>query len=168
MGVFCTDRLTGSVLGLPNVLFGLLGEALVALGASRPEALVRDGYVPSWLARSWGALLFDAIGDLVVVARPVVGRGPEMRPVALYRQGSPAALQWARAGEQLSVYDMPFAPVLLSWAQFCTAGTGHTTTTLRPPAPGSAPSPVAARVTLVRSGLLPARPGPRSREKRPA
>lgn len=158
MGVFCTDRLTGAGLGLSNRLWGLLGQSLVALGAPRtPDALVRDGYVPSWLARSWGATLFDGLGDLVVVARPVPGR-TELRPVSLYRRGAPAGLQWARAGEQLSVYDLPFASVLLRFAQFCTAGTGHTVTTLRPPAPGSAISPVAARTWQTRSGLFPALP----------
>lgn len=161
MGVFCTDRLTGVVLGLSNRLWSLVGQSLAALQVSHGEAFVRDGYVPSWLARSWGAALFDDLGDLVVVARPVPGR-EDLRPVAIHRGGSPAAVGWSRAGEQLSVYDLPLAPVLLHYAQFCSAGTGHTTTTLRPPAPGSARSPVAARTWQVRSGLYPARP-PRKR-----
>ena len=156
MGVYCTDRLTGQVLGLSNRLWGLVGQSLSALGAPRvAEAFTRDGYVPSWVGRGWGAALFDGLGQLVVVARPVPGH-VDLRPVAIYRSGSPAALQWARAGEQLSVYDLPFAPVLLHYAQFCSAGTGHTTTTLRPPAPGSSVSPVAARTLQVRSGLYPA------------
>ena len=70
------------------------------------------------------------------------------------------------------MYDLPLAPVLLSYAQFCSAGTGHTTTTLRPPAPGSAVSPVAARTLQARSGLFPwseRRPAPRTpAEKRTA
>lgn len=169
MGVFCIDRLTGAGFGLPNILFKMIGEALAALQAPHVQAYARDGYVPSWLARSWGELVFDRLSELVVVARPVPGRGSEMRPVAVYRQGSPAALHWARQGEQLSVYDMPFAPVVLGWAQFCTAGTGHTTTTLRPPAPGTPQSPVAVRVIMVRSGLLSARARPRRpAERRPA
>ncbi len=163
MGVFCTDRLTGAVLGLPNRLWGLLGESLTALDAPHvAEAFVRDGYVPSWLARSWGAALFDSLGELVVVARPVAGR-TELQPVAIYRTGSPAALTWSRAGEQLSVYDLPFAPVLLYYAQFCTAGTGHAVTTLRPPSPGSAVSAVAARTWQTRSGLYPAHRRPEKR-----
>lgn len=153
MGVFCTDRLTGSGLGLSNRLWGIVGQSLTALGAPRvAEAFRRDGYVPSWVAAGWGAALFEDLAALVVVARPVPGR-TDLRPVAIYRAGAPAALQWARAGEQLSVYDLPFAPVLLAYAQFCSAGTGHTTTTLRPPAPGSSVSPVAARALQVRSGL---------------
>ena len=159
MGVFLTDRLSGTVLGLSNRLFGLLGSSLAALSAPHlSEAYVKDGYVPSWLARRWGAALFDGLGDLVVVARPVPGRLGDLRPLAVYRSGSPAGLQWARSGEQLSVYDLPFAPVLLGYAQFCTAGTGHTVTTLRPPAPGSTVSPVAARTLQVRSGLYPSSP----------
>ena len=173
MGVWCTDRLTGTVLGLNNRLFALLGQSLAALEAPSVAAvLVRDGYVPSWLARQWAALLFDDLGDLVVACRPVPERSGELRPLAVYRAGSPAGLRWARAGEQLSVYDLPFAPVLLSYAQFCSAGTGHTTTTLRPPAPGSTVSPVAARTLQTRSGLFPSpgrRPAPRSpAEKRTA
>ncbi len=97
-----------------------------------------------------------------MVARPVPGR-TDLRPVAVYRSGSPAALQWSRAGEQLSVYDLPLAPVLLHLAQFCTAGTGHAVTTLRPPAPGSAVSPVAARTWQARSGLYDPRRLPRKR-----
>jgi len=156
VGVFCTDRLTGVVLGLSNRLWGLAGASLAALGAPRvSEAFSREAYIPSWLARSWGDALFDSLGDLVVVARPVAGRA-ELRPIAVYRRGAPAALQWSRAGEQLSVYDLPLASVLLHYAQFCSAGTGHTTTTLRPPAPGSAVSPVAARTWQIRSGLYPA------------
>lgn len=170
MGVWCTDRLTGVVLGLSNRLFGLLGQSLAALSApSVGTALVKDGYVPAWLARQWGAVLFDSLGDLVVVCRPVPGRGSDLRPLAVYRSGSPAGLSWARAGEQLSVYDLPFAPVLLGFAQFCSAGTGHTTTTLRPPAPGSAVSPVAARTWQARSGLFPStarRPAPRTPAER--
>ena len=157
MGVFSTDRLTGVVFGLSNRLWRLLGDSLTALGAPRmSEAFVRDGYVPSWLARAWGTVLFDSLGDLVVVARPVPGR-VDLRPVAVYRRGSPAALQWARAGEQLSVYDLPFAPVFLGYAQFCSAGTGHTVSTLRPPAPGSPVGPVAARALQARSALYTAR-----------
>ncbi len=170
MGVWCTDRLTGTVLGLSNRLFGLLGQSLAALGApSVGVVLVPDGYVPSWLARRWAGLLFDDLGDLVVACRPVPGRGSELHPLAVYRSGSPAGLTWARAGEQLSVYDLPFAPVLLQYAQFCSAGTGHTTTTLRPPAPGSAISPVAARTLQARSGMFPTsdrRPAPRSPAER--
>ena len=170
VGVWCTDRLTGNVLGLSNRLFALLGQSLGALGApSVGTVLVKDGYVPSWLARSWATLLFEDLGDLVVACRPVPGRGGELRPLAVYRAGSPAGLTWARAGEQLSVYDLPFAPVLLSYAQFCSAGTGHTTTTLRPPAAGSGVSPVAARTLQTRSGLFPSsgrRPAPRSPAER--
>ncbi len=153
MGVYCTDRLSGAVLGLSNRLWGLLGESLAALSAPLvPVAHVHDGYVPSWLGRVWGATLFESLGDLVVVARPVPGHR-DLRPVAVYRAGSPAALQWSRAGEQLSVYDLPFAPVFLQYAQFCSAGTGHTLTTLRPPAPGTPVSAVAARTWQRRSGL---------------
>lgn len=163
MGVFCTDRLGGDVLGLSNRLWTLVGQSLTALSAPSPQAFSRDGYVPSWLARSWGAVLFDDLGELVVVARPVPGHR-DLRPVAVYRTGSPAALHWARSGEQLSVYDLPIAPVLLRYAQFCSAGTGHTTTTLRPPAPGTPVSPVAARTWQDRSGLFP----PADPEKRTA
>ena len=177
MGVFCTDRLTGVVLGLSNRRWRLLGQSLAALQAPQLEtAFVRDGYVPSWLARSWGAALFDGLGDLQVVCRPLPERGGELRPLAVYRSGSPAALEWARRGEQLSAYDLPLAPVLLHYAQFCSAGTGHTVTTLRPPAPATPVSTatpvsaVAARAWQVRSGLFPG-PGPTRRstpEKRPA
>jgi len=163
VGVFCTDRLTGNVLGLPNRLWVLLGESLTALGAPKVAgAFVRDGYVPSWLAQSWGAVLFDSLGELVVVARPVPGR-VDLRPVAIYRSGSPAAITWSRAGEQLSVYDLPFAPVLLQYAQFCSAGTGYAVTTLRPPSPGSAVSAVAARTWQIRSGLYPVQRRPEKR-----
>lgn len=157
MGVFCTDRLTGARLGLPNRVWVLLGQSLAALGAGRlDEAFVPDGYVPSWLGWDWGALLFEGLGELIFVCRPAAGRSAALRPLATYRRGSPAALAWARHGEQLSVYDLPLAPVLLGYAQFCTAGTGHRTTTLRPTASGSATSEVAARVLQVRSGLFPA------------
>ena len=118
------------------------------------DAWTRDGYVPSWLARGWGALLFDALGDVVLVCRPLPHRGPGLSPVGMYRTGSPAALHWARAGEQLSVYDTPVAPVVLSFAQFCASSTGFTATTLRPPAPGGARSEVAVRRLMARSGLL--------------
>ena len=175
MGVYCTDRRSGSVLGLSNRLWALLGQSLTALDALHVGvAFTRDGHVPSWVARAWGDALFERMSELVVVARPVPGR-LDLRPVAVYRSGSPSALQWARAGEQLSVYDLPVAPVLLSYAQFCTAGSGHTTTTLRPPAPGSAVSPVAARTWQRRSGLYaasgpsptPARPAPRPPARSP-
>ena len=170
MGVWCTDRLTGTVLGLSNRLFALLGQSLAALSAPVvATAYVKEGYVPSWLARQWAGVLFDDLGDLVVVCRPLAGRGGGLRPLAVYRTGSPAGLHWARAGEQLSVYDLPVAPVLLGYAQFCSAGTGHTTTTLRPPAPGSAVSPVAARTLQIRSGLFPhsdRRPAPRTPAER--
>ena len=168
MGVYCTDRLTGSVLGLPRRVWLLLADTLVALSAPRAELAARtDGYVPSWLARSWGEVLFSSLGDVVVVARPVPGR-TELRPVAVYRRGSPAGLTWSRAGEQLSVYDLPLAGVLLHVAQFCSAGTGHTVTTLRPPAPGTPLSAVAGRTLQVRSGLYPARTARRPPEKRTA
>lgn len=170
MGVWCTDRLTGEVLGVPRLTWGLLGQGLVALQVPRAEAFVPDGYVPSWLGRSWGDALFERLGELVVVARPLPGRAL-LRPVAAYRRGSPAALSWARSGEQLSVYDLPLATLMLRYAQFCSAGTGHTTTTLRPPAPGTPISDVAARVRRRRSGLLPAGPSggrPGSRPAAPA
>ena len=158
VGVFCTDRLTGQVFGLSNRYWGLLDSSLTALAAPHvAAALTRDGYVPAALARAWGGLLFERLGDLVVVARPVPGRGSALRPVAVYAKGSPAALSWARAGEQLSAYDLPVARVLLGYAQFCTGGTGHTTTTLRPPAPGTPVSEVAARTWQRRSGLFPGR-----------
>lgn len=160
MGVWCTDRLTGEVLGVPRLVWGLLDQSLHALQVARPEAHVPDGYVPSWLARSWGAALFDRMGELVVVCRPLPRRGPQLRPLGIYRSGSPAALSWARHGEQLSVYDLPLATLVLRYAQFCSAGTGHTATTLRPPAPGTPVSEVAARVRQARSGLLSA-PTPR-------
>ena len=165
MGVFCTDRLTGSVLGLSNRLWGLLGQSLAALQAPQVDAaFVRDGYVPSWLGRRWGEALFDGLGELVVVCRPLPERAGELRPLAVYRSGSPAGLQWARRGEQLSAYDLPLAPVLLHYAQFCSAGTGHTTTTLRPPAATTPVSAVAARTWQARSGLF---PGPGSTPRTP-
>lgn len=155
VGVFCTDRLSGAAFGTSNRLWDLLREVLGALEAERMDAAwTRDGYVPSWLARSWGARLFGGLGEVVLVCRPVPSRGPGLHPVGVYRAGSPDAARWARAGEQLSVYDTAVVPVVLSFAQFCTAGTGFTTTTLRPPAPGSARSEVAVRVLLERSGLL--------------
>jgi hypothetical protein len=155
MGVFCTDRLSGAAFGTSNRLWDLLRDVLLALEAERVDAAwSRDGYVPSWLARSWGARLFDGLGEVVLVCRPVSTRGPGLHPVGVYRAGSPLALRWARAGEQLSVYDTPIVPVVLNFAQFCTAGTGFTTTTLRPPAPGSARSDVAVRRLIERSGLL--------------
>ena len=167
MGVWCTDRLTGEVLGVPRLVWGLLDQSLYALQAFRPEAHVVDGYVPSWLARSWATVLFERMGELVVVCRPLPGRGRQLRPLAVYRSGSPAALSWGRHGEQLSVYDLPLATLLLRYAQFCSAGTGHTTTTVRPPAPGTPVSEVAARVWQARSGLLTAS-RPRTPAARPA
>ena len=155
MGVFCTDRLSGSVFGTSNRLWGLLHDVLAALDAERLDlAWTRDGYVPSWLARQWGARLFDSLGEVVVVSRPLPGHGSALQPVAVHRAGSPTAAQWARAGEPLSVYDTPMIGVVLSFAQFCSAGTGFTTTTLRPPAPGSARSEEAVRHLLQRSGML--------------
>ncbi len=155
MGVFCTDRLTGGVLGLSGRLWSLTGQALSALDAPHLDpAWTKDGYVPARIARAWGALLFDGLGNLVVVCRPVPGRGAELRPLVVVRAGSSSAAAWARRGEPLSVYDVAFAPVLLRVAQFCTAGSGHTVTTLRPPAPATPLSEVAARVLLERSGVL--------------
>lgn len=158
MGVFCLDRSGAPVFGTSNRLWGLTGDALRALQAERvATAWTRDGYVPSWLARSWADRLFADLGDVVLVCRPLPGRA-ELTPVATYRRGSPAAASLTRAGEHLSVCDTPVAPVLLAFAQACTATAGFSVTTLRPPAPGSARSDVAVRTLLVRSGMLPARP----------
>lgn len=169
MGVFLSDRLTGDGLGLSNLLWLLLGQSLASLGAPHlDDAFVRDGYVPSWLGRTWGSLLFDQLGDLVVVCRPARGSGGDMRPVAVYRRGSPAALSWARHGEQLSVYELPCAPVMLGFAQFCSAGTGYAATTLRPAARGTPVSDVAARVMQIRSGLFPPARGRATRPSRPS
>ena len=155
MGVFCVDRTGTPVFGTSNLLWSLVGQVLTVLGAERVEqAFVRDGYVPSWLTRSWGDVLFADLGDAVLVCRPVHGRS-ELLPVGAYRRGTGAQAAWARAGEHLSVYDTPVASVLLSFAQTCTAARGFAVTTLRPPAPGSAPSEVAVRALLARSGLLP-------------
>ena len=165
--------MSGAVFGTSNRLWALLGGSLAALQAPRTaEAFSRDGYVPSWLARSWGDVLFERLGELVVVCRP--GHGGELRPLAVYQRDAPAGLRWARAGEQLSVYDLPLAAVLLRYAQFCSGGSGHTTTTLRPAAPGTPVSEVAARTWQARSGLFPDRtsapPRPRAApvEKRTA
>lgn len=175
MGVFCVDRSGMLVFGAPRLLWDLLGDVLRALGAEHVEqAWTRDGFVPSWLARGWGNLLFAALGDVVVVCRPLSARSPQLRPVGVYRRGTAADAAWARAGEHLSVYDTPAAPAVLAFAQACTVGTGYIVTTLRPPAPGDVPSPVAARRLLERSGLLralrpsygarrPASPAPRTR-----
>ncbi|MCW2607622.1 MAG: hypothetical protein JWO60_2315 [Frankiales bacterium] len=158
MGVFCLDRAGWPVFGTSNRLWALTGDVLRALGAERADtAWTRDGYVPSWLARSWGDCLFADLGDAVLVCRPLPGRS-DLSPVGTYRRGSSAAAGWTRAGEHLSVYDTPVATVLLSFAQACTATAGFAVTTLRPPAPGSPRSAAAARVLLVRSGMLPARP----------
>lgn len=155
MGVFCLDRAGVPVFGTSSRLWDLLGDALAALGADRLDlAWTRDGWVPSWLARSWGDLLFRDLGEVVLVCRPVPGRGPDLAPVRAYRRGAPGARDWAREGEHLSVYDTPLAAVLLRLAQACTATGGFSVTTLRPPAPGSAVSEVAARRLLVRSGVL--------------
>ena len=155
MGVFCVDRTGTPVFGTSNLLWSLLGQVLTALQADRVEqAFTRDGHVPSWLARSWGDLLFADLGDAVLVCRPVPGR-VELLPVGAYRRGTPAAAAWNRAGEHLSVYDTPVASVLLTFAQVCTTSGGFVVTTLRPPAPGSPRSDVAVRALLARSGLLP-------------
>ncbi|MCW2777880.1 MAG: hypothetical protein JWN17_1605 [Frankiales bacterium] len=154
MGVFCVDRTGDLVFGTSNLLWGLLGQVLTALSAEQVgTAWTRDGYVPSWLARSWGDTLFASLGDVVLVCRPVPGQ-TDLHPVGTYRRGSPHEAAWSRAGEHLSVYDTPVASVVLSFAQACTAGSGFAVTTLRPPAPGSTNSDVAVRALLARSGLL--------------
>ncbi len=155
MGVFCVDRTGALVFGAPNVLWALVGDVLGALGAPHADAArTRDGFVPSWLARAWGDVVFTDLGDVVVVARPIAARGPALRPVGVYRSGSPGSSAWSRAGEHVSVYDTPLATPLLGFAQACTVSAGYTVTTLRPPAPGDVPSSVAARRLLERSGLL--------------
>ena len=166
VGVFCVDRADTLVFGTSSRLWVLLGSALGVLGAERVDeaaaALVeRDGHVPSWLARSWGDTLFGDLGEVVLVCRPLAGRD-ELHPVGVYRRGTAAAAAWSRAGEHLSVYDTPVAAVLLSFAQACTASSGFSVTTLRPPAPGCTPSPTAVRVLLRRSGMLRRPPGRRT------
>jgi hypothetical protein len=173
VGVFCVDRSGELLFGASGRLWPLLGQVLLALAADRVEqAWTVDGYVPSWLARSWGDLLFADLGEVVVVCRPVPGRPPgssdALRPVGVYRRGAATEAAWHRAGEHLSVYDTPLATVLLRLAGVCTAGGGFAVTTLRPPAPGTPRSAVAVRSVLRRSGLLgrsagarPGRPGDR-------
>ncbi len=159
MGVFCVDRSGAPVFGTSNLLWGLIGDVLRVLGAERADtAWTRDGYLPSWLVRSWGDRLFADLGEVVLVCRPLPGRA-ELSPVGTYRRGTAAAAAWTRAGEHLSVYDTPVVGVLLGFAQACTSTAGFAVTTLRPPAPGSVRSEEAVRTLIVRSGLLP----PRSR-----
>ena len=158
MGVYLTDRTTGQVFGLKNRLFDFAGQVLHALGGEAvPTAWTRDGYVPSWLAHRWGALLFNDLGEAVVVSRPDPSRGPGLHPVGVYRRGDPSAAHWALQGEQLSVYDTEAATGLLGLAQFLSATTGVTVTTMRPPAPATPVSEVAARWWLHRSRVLPPR-----------
>ena len=167
MGVFCVDRSGVQVFGTSNVLWSLLGHVLGALDAPQVStAWTRDGYLPSWLVRSWGDVLFADLGDAVLVCRPAPGRLGELTPVGTYRRGTSAAAAWTRAGEHLSVYDTPVAPVLLAFAQTCTASPGFAVTTLRPPAPGSPPSDVAVRELMRRSGVLSRRAGRLSPETR--
>ena len=155
MGVFLTDRATGVVHGVSSRLFAFLGDALAALGAEHVDvAWRREGYVPSWLARRWGATLFEQLEELVVVTRPVPDKGTQLRPIAVYRRGNPAGDSWRLMGEQVSVYDTTAAMAVLAFAQFCSTSTGFTTTTLRPPAEGSSRSHIAARRWLVQSGLF--------------
>ncbi len=155
MGVFCVDRAGVQVFGTSHRLWGLLGDVLAALQAEQVAAAwTFDGYVPSWLARSWGDLLFRDLGEVVLVCRPLPGHSSELQPVGTYRRGSPAAAALTRAGEHLSVYDTPVATALLAFAQTCTATAGFSVTTLRPPAPGSPRSEVAVRRLLARSGML--------------
>jgi hypothetical protein len=154
VGVYLTDRLTESVLGLSNRLWALLSESLVALGAHDVGfVFTRDGYTPSYVAQAWGSLLFEQLGDLVVICRPIPGQPGTLRPVAVVRGGTPAAADWARRGEQLSPYDLPLATVFLHYATWCTGSSGYVATTLRPVAPGNVLSPVAARTLQARSGL---------------
>ncbi|MCW2621031.1 MAG: hypothetical protein JWL64_633 [Frankiales bacterium] len=154
MGVYLTDRLTGAVLGLSNRLWGLLGESLTALGAHDVGfVFTRDGYTPSYVAQAWGGLLFEGLGDLVVICRPVPGQPGTLRPVTIVRAGTPAAADWARRGEALSPYDLPLATVFLHYATWTTGSSGYVSTTLRPVSPGNVLSPVAARTLQARSGL---------------
>jgi hypothetical protein len=162
VGVFATDRFSGEVYGASNRLWRVLGESLQALGGRGVAAAwVRDGYVPSWLAHEWGAVLFERLGELVLACRPDPHLGPGLHPVSVYRRGSPTALALRRAGEQLSAYETELASPALLLAQFLTASSGCTVTTLRPPAPGSVRSPVAVRRLIQRSGLLHPHPNPR-------
>lgn len=155
MGVFCVDRAGATEFGTSGLLWSLTGRVLLALGAPRADtAWTRDGYVPSWLARAWGDVLFADLGEAVLVCRPAPGRHDELQPVGTYRRGSPDQASWNRVGEHLSVYDTPVATVLLGFAQTCTGSTGFTVTTLRPPAPGTPRSDVAVRTLLRRSGVL--------------
>lgn len=155
MGVFCVDRRGVLVFGASSLLWTLVGDVLRALAAPQSDAArTRDGFVPSWLARSWGDVLFADLGDVTVVARPAAERGPDLRPVGVYRSGSAVSAAWSRSGEHVSVYDTPLAAPLLAFAQACTVSGGYVVTTLRPPAPGDTPSPVAARRLMERSGLL--------------
>jgi hypothetical protein len=148
------ERRTGAVLGLSHRLWGLLGESLQALDARDVGfVLTRDGYVPSFLAQAWGALLFERLGEVVMVCRPIPGHPNTLRPVAVVRDGTPAAAEWSRRGEPLSAYDLPLATVFLHVAQWWTASAGFVTTTLRPVSPGNVLSEVAARTLQDRSGL---------------
>lgn len=166
VGVFCLDRAGEPLFGASSRLWALLGQVLGALRAERvTRAWTVDGYVPSWLARSWGDLLFADLGEVVLVCRPLPGRGPELTPIGTYRRGAALAPAWSRSGEHLGVYDTPVAPVLLRLAQTCTVSGGFSITTLRPPAPGSPRSEVAARRLLQRSGML--APLPRAPRRTP-
>lgn len=159
MGVFCLDRTerdpsSALVFGTPALLWALLAQALLALGAPAADAHTLDGYLPSWLLRGWSQTLFGALGELVLVCRPRSWSAAELTPVGAYRAGTPAAAAWSRSGEHLSVYDTSVAPVLLHFAQIAAVAPGLIVTTLRPPAPGAGHSPVAARALMRRSGLL--------------
>ena len=169
MGVFCVDRTGATVFGTSGLLWSLTGQVLHALGAPRADtAWTRDGYVPSWLARAWGDVLFADLGEAVLVCRPAPGRLGELQPVGTYRRGSPHQASWNRAGEHLSVYDTPVATVLLAFAQVCTASTGFVVTTLRPAASGTPRSDVAVRTLMRRSGVLVPSGGRLSSGTRPA
>ena len=168
MAVYATDRTSGEVFGASHRLWRLLGLCLQALGGFGPHPAAgipgtpgtsvvpwpTDGYLPERVAHRFGSLLFDGLGSLVVTCRPVPGRPADLVPVDVALAGSPAVQLQRREGEQLSAYETDLAGPALAFATFCTTSTGLVVSTLRPPAPGDGPSPVAVARRLERSGFL--------------
>lgn len=157
--MFCVDRSGAAVFGTSCVLWSLSLDGVAVLGGPQPDAARalaqdRDGFLPSWLARAWGDVLFERLADLVLVSRPARRGSTDLVPVGLYRRGTAVQAAWSRTGEHLGVYDTAVAPVLLHLAQVLTVAGGLVVTSLRPPAPGTPVSDVAARAVRRRSGLL--------------
>jgi len=104
-------RLQGRLLPQPFLLNGvqarLLVAGLAAAGAGDLDLLVPGGYVPSAVAQSWSAALFEAAPELVLVEEWNVRRA-QLQPLGV-RRVSPVAAVSGRHPRRGPVAPDPFA-----------------------------------------------------------